>query len=153
MHRTLGFLSALACVIVACSSRPEIRDSSLTRAQLAGHYEMNRGRASDMIDLFEDGRYVHSFQADSMPELIDEGKWTVEYIGGERVLLEGFRAWSRAERAGGAPGSLPRSPGTWAGLVDWRADGTVRLHVDLDLQWAYVRKSGAPDSTRWVRRE
>lgn len=121
-------LKFLSCWILAlaCSSAP------ISVEDVIGSYELNKGSARDEVEVLTNGRYIHTYALDS-------GTWSLREHDGTRLLFEGFRSWSRGARY--PHQSTERPPAAlWPALVERSVLGEVRLIVDIDQDWAYVRK-------------
>ena len=122
---------ALTVVIAACS-RPATKDEAL------GVDAMNNGKGHDTLIVYPNGVYARRYAVPGAPIVVDSGRWSWDSIKSERVLtFENF---------------IPRwndelYPPTRAAPVNWRTrperrlGGTIRIPVEGDLGWAYVRVS------------
>jgi len=122
----LTALAVLATMISACSR-------SVSPSELPGTYVMNRGQAADTIFVRSDGTYLRRLVLPGEAPVSDTGQWQLEPVAGEeRIVFAKLRAkW---------PGLREESPpGYWPVRTVLGAGGQVRLPVDEDLGWAYVR--------------
>lgn len=131
----------LICVSLACD-----RNEVPVRFAQGGHFEINQGRARDVIDIYPNGTFIHTFALPNEALQADSGAWSLLDLDGARVQFEGFRSFSSAERDGLEPGSGSPTPGVFAALVMETRGGTIKLLVDQDLGWEYVRQ-GPPRVT------
>lgn len=124
----------LLCISLGCD-----RNEVPVRFGQGGHFELNQGRARDVIDIYPNGTFIHTFALPSQALQADSGVWSVLDLDGARVQFEEFRSFSSAERDGLEPGSGSPTPGVFAALVMETRGGTIKLVVDQDLGWEYVR--------------
>ena len=101
---------------------------------------MNDGRAADTLVVRTGGTYVRRYVAPGQPLVIDSGTWSLDTLSGEQML--GFHKFpTRWEAETPFASDRDTVPVLW--LVRAKRDirGGVRLVVDDDLDWAYVRSS------------
>ena len=105
-----------------------------------GVYVMNRGGAADTLLVREGGTYVRRYAAPGRPVIAYSGRWTVDTVGSRRVVR--FAAFAPRWRAESA--AVERQlVGWWPVRPERTARGTVRLPVDEEQGWAYVRVAPA----------
>jgi hypothetical protein len=138
---------AIACslsllVALAACSRPATKDEAL------GAYAMNKGKARDTLIVYPNGAYARRYAAPGAVMVVDSGRWIWNSIKTEQVLtFENF---------------IPRwndelYPPTRATPVNWptrperRLGGTIKIPVEGDLGWAYVRVSPPLGGTAYLR--
>ena len=111
---------------------------------VTGHYRLNQGHARDELDLRPDGAYVHSYILPGQPPEIDSGRWHSEVMDGAFTLtFDDFVMKSSLER--------DRRPdvsrGFWGATPERTMLGKLKLPVDPDKGWSYIRD----DRTRVTR--
>ena len=125
--------AVVGTLLVATScSRPVPPDA------VPGTYVMNHGRAADTLVVRAGGTYVRRYAAPGQPLAIDSGTWHVDSLAGEQML--GFdRFATRWEAETPFASDRDTVPVLW--LVSAKRDARrgVRLVVNDDLDWAYIR--------------
>jgi hypothetical protein len=125
------FVCGLVALILAACDRPA------QSGDVVGSYRLNRGDAKDIIEIRADSSYVHSVEPSKGEPTSENGKWTLEDIGGaRRVVFTNFLM--RAPKEGQAETSQVR--GIWPATLGQDVRGRTRLTVNDDLGWYYVRE-------------
>lgn len=125
-----ALLCGLALFVAACDRTPRMGD-------VVGTYRLNRGDATDVIEIRDDSTYLHSVQSSRGDTIADSGKWTLEDTRGTwRVIFMDFLM--RAPKEGQA-GTL-QVRGIWPATLGHDLRGRMRLTVNDDLGWYYVRE-------------
>jgi hypothetical protein len=100
---------------------------------------MNQGRAADTLVVRADGSYWRRYVAPGQAPVTDSGRWAVERVTGEALIgFENFAPRWQSETFPGVPG-LPGARGLWPVAAERTLAGTVKLPVNDDLGWAYIR--------------
>jgi hypothetical protein len=97
---------------------------------------MDRGRAADTLVVREDGTYRHRYVTSSATAVTDSGRWSINTLDGDRLIT--FAQFTPRWRTESSP-SEARPTGWWPVQAERTLGGTVRLPVDDDFGWAYVR--------------
>ncbi|MFN2570406.1 MAG: hypothetical protein ABR537_02170 [Gemmatimonadales bacterium] len=133
--------TAALCALLAaagCSSWP------INLREVPGTYVMNRGRAADTLVIQPQGRYVHMYRAPGQPVVVDVGAWSIDTIHKQAVVtLHGFWQRWRTETEASELLRHPLAPGLWQVTPQRDALGRLRLMVDEDIEWLYVRRGRA----------
>ena len=128
-----SLLTMLVLASAACGrrARPD---------EVPGTYVMNRGRAADTLVVRPGGTYLRRYVAPGGAPATDSGAWSVDTATGEgRIVFEGFVARWRGEVFPGLPDPGGGRGGLWAVAAERPPGGGVRLPVNDDVGWAYVR--------------
>jgi hypothetical protein len=134
----LRVLAALLLAAAACSSWP------IGPRDLPGTYVMNRGQAADTLVLLEQGTYRRVYRRSGDSPVIDTGTWSVDTVHKELVVtLQGFWQRWRAETEMGVMRRTVLTSGTWRAPLERTLSGSIKLIVDSDVEWAYVRRGRA----------
>ena len=127
----IAFVVLLA-VITAC-------DSSAKGRELTGLYVMNKGQAADSLVLRNDSSYRRTYAKLNEAIVVDTGRWSaVNRDGTQQLELSNFLSRWRAETY---PTANHSTPGWFVVVPTVRFGSRVRLDVDTDLGWAYVRQT------------
>jgi len=127
-------------VLVGCSRR-------IAPADVAGRYTANRGNGVDVLEIRKDGLYSYTCKLGKTPDFENtthwpqasieatdfrnEGRWNLHYDEGEpRITLDHFQACARDYR---------RPPGLWDVPVERSLFGTIRLPIDSDVGFYFVK--------------
>jgi hypothetical protein len=136
--RSRGILAAALTAFGVGCGRPA------RPAEVPGTYVMDGGRAADTLVVRPGGTYLRRYAAPGRAPVTDSGTWSVVTgAGAGDLAFQGFVPSWRAETFPG-----PSEPGggrghLWFVAPKRGAGGGVRLPVNDDLGWAYVRV-GAP---------
>ena len=126
------------CCMDACRSQPpQVRD-------IVGRYIMNQGPARDMIDVFPNGRYMHTYMRPGEQPIVERSTWTLEDLAGDRIVFHDFRSWPDPDlqRSDGNvwPSNMhPPEPALYPALIDRQLGGGIALMVDMDVDWKFVK--------------
>jgi hypothetical protein len=124
--------------LAGCGSSPHVKD-------VVGTYKLNRGEESDIIEVRNDSTYVHTLRPRGGEVATESGKWTLEEHGGEqRVIFTHFLM--RAPKEGLAGTAQVR--GIWPATIGRNIRGRIRLTVNDDFGWYYVREQ-LDESSFW----
>jgi hypothetical protein len=105
-----------------------------------GTYVMNHGRASDTLVVRAGGTYIRRYAAPGQPPAIDSGTWSVDTASrGQMLGFDRFPTRWDAETPFASDRDTVR--GLWLTIAHRDVRGRVRLVVDDDLDWAYVRSA------------
>ena len=133
VRRALPLVGIAAMLLVGCKQR-------LAHDDLVGTYRLNRPGAEDVLVLNGGGRYVHRFTPADGSTSADSSTWTLEEHDGEqRIVFSDFLM--RAPKEDDTTRTQVR--GFWAALVSPARSGDVRLLVNDDLGWYYVREAAS----------
>jgi hypothetical protein len=122
------------CIVIAGMACADQRP--IERSALVGTYVLNRGEASDVIEVRADGTYLHSSKAAGGVTQTRQDRWYLEPLDGEqRITFEGFVFT--------LPGYGIEKPGFWNVAIE-RVAGSIRLGVDDDVGIWYQKQP--PDS-------
>jgi hypothetical protein len=127
--KVIAHALSLIVVIAACS-RPATQDEAL------GTYAMNKGKARDTLVVYPNGTYARRYAVPGAAIVVDSGRWTWDTLKTEQSLtLEKFiPRWNDELYP-----PTRATPGVWPTRPERRFNGTVRIPVEGDLGWAYVR--------------
>jgi hypothetical protein len=128
----------LLLLVAACSEFP------INPREVPGTYVMNRGRAADTLMLQQDEHrrlYRRVYRMPGQPLVIDSGTWSVDRSRRPMVvrLTTIWPRW-RAETEASTLRRSPLTPVIWSAEPTRTLSGRIRLWVDEDLDWAYVRR-------------
>ena len=125
----------LAAALVASSCRRSVPPDAVP-----GTYVMNHGRAGDTLLVRAGGTYVRRYTAPGQPLAIDSGTWSVDTLLNDGMLgFNSFLTRWDAEVPFASGRDIFR--GLWLTIAQRDFRGSVRLIVDDDLDWAYVRSA------------
>ena len=120
-------------VVVATLSVSAACSSAINRASVVGKYIANHGKAFDAIDLNQDGTYTYLYRPKSGAEFHNSGRWTLYREGSEaRITFRDFIF--------GLPGYGGGPPGYWDVEVETSWAGKLRLSINPDLNYYYVKQ-------------
>ena len=123
-----------SCIVVAGMACADQRP--IERSALVGTYVLNRGEASDVIEVRADGTYVHSYKTTDGVTHTGQDRWYLEPLDGEqRITFEGF--------VFGLPGRGVGGRSVW-NVATERVAGSIRLGVDEDLGLWYQQQPPRP---------
>lgn len=129
-------LLGISCLTLACGALP------IDHREIPGTYVMNLGRAADTLIVIKGGTYRRIYASPNQPVMIDSGKWVITmYHGDEVVAFSDFRQrWrSETEGTGSARHRTPITADDWRARPERSLWGRLRLPVEPELQWMYVR--------------
>lgn len=127
MLKPLMLLLGLAATpILACNRDIRFGD-------VLGSYALNKGDAIDVVELRADSTYSHEITPRAGSANVERGAWTLE---DRRIIFTDFLMRAPKEGEGGTP----QVRGIWPASVDRDMRGRLRLVVNDDLGWYYVRK-------------
>ena len=122
------------CIVIANMACADQRP--IERSALVGTYVLNRGEASDVIEVRADGTYVHSYKTTGGVTHTSQDRWYLDPLDGEqRITFEGF--------VFALPGRGSGGRNSWDVAIE-RVAGSIRLGVDEDLGLWYQKQP--PDS-------
>ena len=122
----------LLVAITAC-------DVGIDARELTGLYVMNKGQAADSLVVRNDSTYRRVYASPNSPIVVDTRRWSaVNRDGTLQLELSNFPSRWRAETF---PSVQLSTPGWFLVAPTRRFGASVRLVVDPDLGWAYVRQS------------
>ena len=105
----------------------------IDRSFVIGRYEANHRKAIDNLQLNSDGTYVHYFKTHESKEFKASDKWEFEYTNGKPTIT--FSKFSF-----GLSGYGTAQPGFWIVQVERSLTGDIRLCIDPDLGYYYVKQ-------------
>jgi hypothetical protein len=128
-------LATLLLLVAACSAWP------INPRDVPGTYVMNRGRAADTLIVLQPGRYRRVYRMPGQPVIVDYGTWSVDRSR-HQMVIKFATLWARwrAETEASSLRRSPLAPVAWSVQPTRTLNGRVKLLVDEDLDWAYVRK-------------
>ena len=125
-----GLLATVVLLVLGCGEPPSAQS-------VLGRYVMNKGRASDVLLVRSDGKWVHEYRFPTEPAIIDSGSWVFREVDNDAAVeFLGFTMRSRRE-------TFPEAQfgrGDWVAFVERGWGGQHRFSVDDDVGWAYVQK-------------
>ncbi|HXA14229.1 MAG TPA: hypothetical protein VNW23_03810 [Opitutaceae bacterium] len=116
-------LALSALLLVGCSGR-------FDKTELIGNYVLNVGPGEDVIELKDDGTYVHTFQGKDTKKEMGAGTWELEDSEGGQTVLNNFQP---------LPGEQTRGRGFYF-LRNKRFFGKIRLMTYVDLNEYYEKQ-------------
>jgi hypothetical protein len=123
------------CIVSAGMTRAD--QGPIERSALVGTYVLNRGEASDVIEVMADGTYVHSYKTTGGVTHTGQNRWYLEPLDGEeRITFKGF-VFALPGRGTGGRRSF------WNVAIE-RVAGSIRFGIDEDLGLWYQKQP--PDS-------
>jgi hypothetical protein len=120
-------------MLSACSNAP------VSKKEVVGSYSINKGSPKDEIEVFANGRYTHTYAPRGGAAVVDSGTWSLREYNGMRLFFENFRSWSRKSRYPNAVNGGEPPPALWPALVERSFSGELRLIVDSDQDWMYIK--------------
>jgi hypothetical protein len=132
MTRNAIAWSLSVVVAIAACSRPATKDEAL------GAYAMNKGKAHDTLIVYPNGAYARRYKAPGAAIVVDSGHWTWDSNKTEHVLtFENFiPRWNDELYP-----PTRATPAIWRTRPERRLGGAIKIPVEGDLGWAYVRVS------------
>jgi len=125
----------LAIVALTGCARYQTSSDALQRRDVIGKYVANHGKGLDLIDVRQDGTYAYTYRPSTGgEELRNTGSWSLHYDDGKARIT--FHDFVFGWREYGGP-----MPGYWDVEVE-RSLGKLRLCLDPDLNYYYVRQGG-----------
>jgi hypothetical protein len=121
----------MALLVTAACAR------SVPPEEVPGTYVMNRGKAADTLVVRADRMYVRRYAAPGRPMAIDSGTWSPDHVGSSPML--GFQGFPMRWEVETSPDGRDTARVLWLVSAQRDARGGVRLLVDEDLDWAYIR--------------
>jgi hypothetical protein len=116
-----------ACIVLQCMC-----SQSIDRDQVVGRYSGNHGKGIDQIELRPDGSYLYACRLSDGKEFSNSDRWTLDYANQEaRITLDHFTSCLQQHGA---------TPGYWDMPVEKSWSGTLRLALNPDLGYYYVRQ-------------
>jgi hypothetical protein len=109
------------------------------RADLVGTFTANTGASRDIIDIREDGTYVHTYHLYPQgTEIVSTGNWTYKTSDGvTRITFREF-VWGADFVQPNLSKRQREQPSFWDVEVQ-KSFGTVRLRIDPDVHEFYVK--------------
>ena len=123
----------LSLLLAGCTRSADLRD-------VPGTYVMNQGQAADTLVVKAEGQYRRIYVMPGQVAIIDTGAWTIDTIGAEVLItFAHFVPRWRAETDPPELRSQSLIQGFWPTQPERTASGRIRIVVDPDDSWAYVR--------------
>ena len=115
--------------------------AKIDRADFVGTFVANSGTNRDIIDIRENGTYVHTYHFDPLgTEIISTNKWTCETSEREtRITFEKF-IWASDFIPSNFSKDQRATPSFWDVKVEkgfWK----VKLRIDPDVNQFYVKQT------------
>lgn len=132
MRRTLA-VGLAALMIGACSQE------TIQREDVIGVYESDYPNASEVLTLYQDGRYLHIFSPKKNGGFENRGTWRFyAHEDDFRVVLSSFRFTDRSASQSGPPGS------EWPAIVE-RQWGSIVIPINIDSgpRYRFIKRSNA----------
>ena len=110
------------------------------RSDLIGSFTANTSTQRDLIDIRDDGTYVHTFHLNPQGfEIISTNKWTCEISNGAmRITFEKF-IWAAEFTPPNFSKEQRETPSFWDVEVE-KSFGKVKLRIDPDVHEYYIKK-------------
>lgn len=134
IYLKIGVIAAVAGAMMSISCQSKVNCS-----ELVGAYTANKGEYRDVIDIRNDGIYVHTYRLDPQgPELTTTNKWTCETRDGESYIsfeefVPGLDFTNRS-----LDKDIREKPGFWVVEVE-KSFGKVMLRPNPDINRFYVK--------------
>jgi hypothetical protein len=125
--RTLSILSILLS-LVGCSREVD-------SAAVLGTYVANHNKGLDEIELRQDGTYVYVCRLDDGKTLRNTDGWTLHYENGQPRITFNHFTFCLSEYGA--------QPAYWDVPVDRTWTGTMRLPLDPDLGYYFIKQNSA----------
>jgi hypothetical protein len=99
--------------------------------EIVGSYRLNKGNASDSLELKSDGTFSRTYMSEFRRVERDTGRWQLTTERGQqRLVLTNFTPrWLQSPK-------IPEQNGYWSTYIK-TSRGTVRIVVNADLGWRY----------------
>ena len=118
-------------------------DRPIESAELTGTYVLEGVAASDTINVSSGHRYVHAFRAIDGAVVRDSGEWSFKQLDGTRLVFHQFRqgVLERLDRRVSPVADSNEPANEWVALVERDLSGRLRIVVNADLGWSYVKRN------------
>ena len=114
--------------------------TKVQRVDLVGTFTANTATYRDIIDIRDDGTYMHTYHLDPQgTEIVSTGTWTYKTSDGvTRITFREF-VWGTDFVQPDLSKSQREQPSFWI-VEAQKSLGTVRLRIDPDVREFYVKK-------------